>query len=505
MDWKDGYVAEIEYVHGFHSGLGPTALNFVLMMNGIEPVPLHQGFAYCELGCGQGGSLNLLAACHPEGRFHAIDFNPAHIKAARELAHKANRANATFWEADFADLEALPLPEFDFITLHGVYSWVSAEKRRQIVAFIRRKLKPGGVVYTSYNSLPGWAAHAPLRQLLTSHADTQSGPLVERIDRSVEFVAQLRGLDLAYFTANPPSGDFFDAIASLPRNYLAHEFFNRDWTLFYHGDVVNDFAHADLTFAGSARFMDFRDSLRFSAPVLRLLQDITDPVMRETVKDFAVNQPFRPDIFTRGRHRLPEAAHREQLWQSRFALVVPRDACALEVSFPIGRKKLLPELYDPILSALERESHSLEELLQRPDMARFGAAMVVEALIVLRAIEYILPAMVPSPDTLASARLYNFSILERTSSTSEKQFLASPVVRSGIPLSWPELLFLLCEVTGKDEPLAFVWDCMRARDYKLTRDGVVLPSNEENFAELGLMAERFRTAQRPMLRRLGVI
>ena len=30
------------------------------------------------------------------------------------------------------------LPDFDFITLHGIYSWVSPENRRTIVEFIRR-------------------------------------------------------------------------------------------------------------------------------------------------------------------------------------------------------------------------------------------------------------------------------------------------------------------------------------------------------------------------------
>jgi SAM-dependent methyltransferase len=505
MDWKDGYVAEIEYVHSFHPGLGPSSLNFVLMMNGMEPVPLHHGFSYCELGCGQGESLNLLSACHPEGRFHAIDFNHAHIEAARGRALKANLANSTFWEADFADLDELPLPEFDFIALHGVYSWVNEEKRQHIVKFIRHRLKPGGVVYSSYNSLPGWAAHAPLRQLLASHADTQSGPLSERIDHSVRFVEQLKGLDLAYFSTNPSSSSLFDTISALPRNYLAHEFFNRDWTLFYHSDVVKEFAQADLTFAGSARFIDFKDSLRFPAPVLQLLNELRDPVMRETVKDFAVNQQFRSDIFTKGRPRFPESEQMEHLLNCRFILVVPRGDGSLEVRFPVGMKRLLPELYDPILCALEEESQSLEELFLRPEIALFEAAQVVEALIVLRAAEYILPAVEPSPEALASTRLYNLSILERVFSTSERQFLASPLLQSGIPLDWPQLLLLLCEVTKADEPLAFAWDYMRANDYKLTKDGAVLQSEEENFAELCIMAERFRTDQVPMLRRLCVI
>jgi len=40
-----------------------------------------------------------------------------------------------------------------------------------IVDFIRQKLKVGGVLYISYNTLPGWAAFAPMRHLMTEHAE----------------------------------------------------------------------------------------------------------------------------------------------------------------------------------------------------------------------------------------------------------------------------------------------------------------------------------------------
>jgi len=66
-------------------------------------------------------------------------------------------------------VERSDLPDFDFITLHGIYSWISPENRRTIVEFMRRKLKPGGIVYISYNCMPGWAGMMPLRRLLVEH------------------------------------------------------------------------------------------------------------------------------------------------------------------------------------------------------------------------------------------------------------------------------------------------------------------------------------------------
>ena len=505
MGWKDGYVADIEYVHGFYPELGPAVLNFILLLNGFEPVPLNRHFTYCELGCGLGDSLNLFAACHPEGRFHAIDCNHAHIQAASGIAERARLSNTTFWEADFENLGELPLPVFDFIAMHGVYSWVSAEKRRHIVEFIQRRLKPGGVVYNGYNSMPGWAANAPLRQLLTSYADTQSGPLLERIEHSVRFVEKLKGLNLAYFNANPSAVTFFDYISPLSRNYLAHEFFNRDWTLFYHADVAKDFAAAGLTFAGSARFIDFKDSLRFSKPTLQLLNEITDPVMRETLKDFAGNQQFRTDIFTLGRHPLPDCEQKELLLESRFSLLIPRETFTFEATFPIGRKQLLPELYDPILSALEERDHSLVELFCRPEIACLGAANLMEAIIILCAAEYIKPAVEPSAEAVEVAWRYNISVLERAFGTTENQFLASPVLQGGIPLDWIQMLLLICELTKESEPVTFVYEYLRANDYKLSRDSVTLESEDAIRAELNLMIEKFSTQQLPYLQRLGIV
>ena len=185
MEAKEGYITDIEYVHGVYRELGPSALNLVLLIQSLEPIALEQGFTYCDLGCGQGESVNLFAACHPEGEFHGIDFNAAHIEGARGLARQAELDNIAFWEASFADLGALGLPDFDFVVLHGIYSWVGEENRRRVLEFLRAKLKPGGVVFLSYNSLPGWSLHAPLRQLLSSYAETLTGPLEQRVDESL--------------------------------------------------------------------------------------------------------------------------------------------------------------------------------------------------------------------------------------------------------------------------------------------------------------------------------
>ncbi len=505
MERKDGYVVDIEYVHGVHRDLGPSALNVILLIQNIDPVALQDGFTYCDVGCGQGDSVNLFAACHPEGEFHAIDFNAVHIAGARRMAGQAGLANSTFWEANFADLGGLPLPAFDFIVMHGVYSWVGGEARRHILEFIRTKLKPGGVVYLSYNSLPGWSAHAPLRELLFSYADTQSGSLEQRIDAAVEFVKRLKNAHAAIFEAASSTGEFFEYMCTLPRNYLAHEFFNRDWDLFYHADVVRDLAGADVAFTGSASFVENQDMLRFSEAQQQILNDVTDKVLRETVKDSVVNLLLRRDLFTRGRARMDSAVQLEYFLTRRFAMVVPLAHLERKALFPIGEVLFDRNLYDPILSAFELKPQSAEELLQCPKIREQGMARVLEALIVLLAAEYVMPAVEPPLHLVMATGKLNRALLERDLDNSGARCLASPVLQNAIKVEWLERLLILCEIEGHPDSLSFVREKMETHLHTLNNNGTILQEPEEIRSELSIRIEAFRTCMAPLLRQLGIL
>jgi SAM-dependent methyltransferase len=121
--------------------------------------------------------------------WHGTDFNPSQAGFAQELA-AASGANAHLFDESFAEFSTRDLPEFDYIGLHGIWSWISDENRQVIVDFIRKKLKVGGVLYISYNTLPGWGTFAPMRHLMTQHASVM-GPtgkgVVSRVDGALEF------------------------------------------------------------------------------------------------------------------------------------------------------------------------------------------------------------------------------------------------------------------------------------------------------------------------------
>lgn len=501
----DGYVASMEYVHNYCREMSPSALNFVLAIQGIEPVRLDQGFSCCDLGCGHGLSSNIFAACHPEGEFHAIDFNPSHILGARDMARQARLANVTFWEASFGDLAGLPLPLFDFITLHGVYSWVSADNRKLVVEFISRNLKAGGVVYLSYNSLPGWASLAPVRQLLVSLTDMSADLGEEQINGAIDFVSRLSSMNLSYFNNNPSAFNFFDELCKRSRNYLAHEYFNEHWVQFYHADVVKDLVQAGVAFVGSATLGDNLDFLNFSPMERQLLAEIDNPVVKETVKDFSVNQQFRRDVFIKGRNKLDQLAQQELFSEVRFTLVVLMELNLVKLDNPRGDVNLDPVLYKLVLSYFNKRDYSLEELLRQPDIALFGQEDVRQAIMLLIDAGYLLPAISPSVQLINSVRIFNYAVLEQTAFDMEPKYLVSPVVRSGIRLDWVPRLLLLGELTDVDDPLSFISSIMREYNYALIKDGEILKSWDENIEELELQIRAFQAFQLPQIKRLGVI
>ncbi|MEI6212821.1 MAG: class I SAM-dependent methyltransferase [Desulfuromonadales bacterium] len=500
----DGYVANMEYVHTYCREMSPSALNLALNMQCIEPLPLNSGFAFCDLGCGQGMSVNIFASCHPESQFHAVDFSSAHIKRARELAEQAGLVNVTFWEASFECLDKFQMPDFDIITLHGVYSWVNADNRKNIIKFIRCKLKVGGVVYVSYNCLPGWSSIAPVRQLLVSGIDMKSDISGAQIATAIDFAVHLRSMNLSYFNSNPSSARFLDELSKRPKNYLAHEYFNEYWVQFYHSEVVEDFVSAGLCYAGSASPADNLDFLRFSPEEQQLINSIDDPVVKETIKDFTVNQNFRKDVFTIGKNKL-RMGNLHYTARCRFALVEPISGNTIRLNFPHCNTFPSPALFIAVLHALAERNLSLNDVLDIPDIAKFDIQEVYQSLMTLLAAGCILPAVVPSQRTIASTRLFNYALLERTILNMEPLPLASPVVQGGIPLNWVQRQLVLCLFADIDDPFSFVSSMMRKYGRALTKDGGAIKSWEENLEELDRQINWFHAHQLPLLKRLEVV
>ncbi len=148
MTSRPEYVTDVPYVRAFENDLSPSRLRLVAALNGFAPPPADD-FDYCELGSAHGDTTATLAAAYPRARFVGVDINADHIASANRLAARGDLANIRFLLEDFEDVKRGALPDFDFITAHGVMSWISPPKRKALIDFAAAKLKPGGLLHVS--------------------------------------------------------------------------------------------------------------------------------------------------------------------------------------------------------------------------------------------------------------------------------------------------------------------------------------------------------------------
>ncbi len=134
---------------------------------------------------------------------------------------------------------------------------------------IQEKLASGGLVYVSYNCMPGWASELPVRRLLVELASSVRGDSAEKKRRAVELLTQMNARGVRYFEANPEAARAIESYARVPPNYLAHEFFNETWQPFYSTDVIDEIAQAGANYLGSATLAD-------NHPMLLVEESATD-------------------------------------------------------------------------------------------------------------------------------------------------------------------------------------------------------------------------------------
>lgn len=505
--WTAGYMTEINYTFGFYRELTPAMLQFAMTAaNSLSP-SFAEARTYCELGCGQGLSTNLLAAANPHIEFYATDFNPGQIAGARSLSKAANTKNVHFYEDSFVDFSLRSdLPSFDIIALHGIYSWINAENRSSIVSFIHKHLKPGGLVYISYNALPGWASASPLRRLFSDYANSNSGSILNKVENSMKFSMELDELGARYFKSNPGVTDRLQKIKDLSSTYLAHEYFNNDWTPFYHSDVAKDLGGAKLSFATTSNLLDQIDAINLTVDQQKFLANIPNVSYRETLRDYILNQQFRRDIFVKGLLPLRQAEILTAWEQFSFVLSVDRVDVPQTVKGALGDGNLQPEVYGPVLEALEKGPIQWDQLMQSDNISPLGYTRVMQALAILIGLGVVQPCLQGDVDhRRISTDSFNLAVMEKACFSNEILYLASPVTGGAIMVDHVTLLFLLAIRKNKTDICQFVLHALLRNNQRMVRDGNIISTDRENLDELQKRLNLFQKKQRPLLERVGIL
>lgn len=509
MSWNAGYVTDVNYTFGYYADFNPVRTSYSLAMAGMAARPLRNA---CELGFGQGLSVAIHAAAQPGVQWWGTDFNPAQAGFAQELAERSG-SSAKLYDQAFAEFCGRDdLPEFEFIALHGIWSWISDENRAVIVDFVRRKLAVGGVLYISYNTLPGWSAAAPLRHLMKQHGDLMGAPSVkvtQRIDDAFGFMDQLMAASPVYMRGNPVLAERYTKLKEMDRNYLAHEYMNRDWRPMYFSEMAEWLEPAKVSYVTPATLLEQQDSVNLTPEQSKLVTAQEDPVFRETVRDFMTSQQFRRDLWLRGARKLSPLEQAEVIRGQRFLLTTPRAEVKLMVTGMQGEVTLHENVYGPLLDFLA--DHQIKSFTQI-EVAGQAVGLTLSQVAAAIAILTGAGALAVAQDEKAIAKAkpavekLNAALMQKSRSRSEIGYLASPVTGGGIAVNRFEQLLLAIRAQGRKTPAEWakgVYEILAGQGQQLLKEGRTLTTPEENLAELNIKAAALEQ-RLPILRALGI-
>jgi trans-aconitate methyltransferase len=358
------YVTDVPYIAGFTTELAPEFLDLVAVINSFAPPERKDGFAWCELGCGPGMAPIIFAATHPEGQFHGVDAMPDHIARGAAIAGKAGIGNLTFHALDFEKARALDLPRFDYIVAHGVYAWIDEEAAASLRRFVDRHLKPGGLVYVSYNAMPGWASDGPFQHLLYALAEGGAGDSIARFGGAATMVEDLRKAGAAALAASITAVGFAEERAKRPEAYFAHEYLAPAWRPRYVDEVRREMAEIGLAPVGSATLRDNFDSFVLRAKAREALAAIADPDRRELARDYFMFQRFRRDVYGRAPRPIDDDERRERLFGMSFALMRPASLVEYKMTTEAGDLAFDNPVARGLVAKLAEEPRTLRDCLE---------------------------------------------------------------------------------------------------------------------------------------------
>lgn len=446
-----GYLTDVRYPAHFHAEQAPLWLAAVLAALGRVPPA---ATSWCEVGCGQGFGALVLAAANPSVRFTGIDINPEHIEIARRRAEAAGLENVRFLCADVRDPDAVE-GSFSHIVTHGVLSWVGDDVREAFVAFTARHLAPGGIAAVQYMSEPGGSAfrafHSVFRQLAGRP---------DAVAEGLRLLTAMRDAGAGFFQLYPHAGASLDDLLTRDADYIAHEYMNPDFRPLAFREVQGAFAQAGLDWLGSAMPVENVDALSLPTEAARVIEDIRDPVLRETMKDMARNQAMRYDLFAHPAPAPGNAAHMALLRQPVWGLLPGAPFLGPEAETIVFDTRIGPvegdaRVFRPLLQRLGQGPARFADLEQVPPFA--GRPGLLNQVFQMALGARFAHPVQPVRDPFGAGRL-NRLLLQEAQAGAHVPALSAPALGSGFEVSAGDLAALSAGGGAPHLRLMFVLD-----------------------------------------------
>lgn len=391
MRKSDGYILDMTYPIYFYKEMQPLWLKTIFAILGFKTRDIEQSFSYLELGCARGINLIIAAMHYPQGQFVGIDFNPAHIKQAKQFAKQLNLTNVEFIEIDFQSFIEKNTTHFDYIVNHGTFSWVSPVQQEKILQICAQFLKEQGIFYLHYMCYPGSIELQPIQKLLNL-VDQRTGK------SSIDAIRQGKQL----FTDLHQAGAFLHQAKIEPivntlkqsDEYLAHEFLTNHWQPFYSVDVHQRvFESSHMTYMGSANPCNNIDSISIPGKLQKIISETADPALKEYIKDIARDAKQRIDIFQKMPIALDPQRHLDTLKSIVFTKSANMPSKNKRVfKTAIGDIPMELHMIDPIFIGLKEQNMTFADLMLLEPF-KHNLYFLIETISLLMSDDYIYPIL----------------------------------------------------------------------------------------------------------------
>ena len=298
---SDAYPKTEEFIDHFIPYMYPAGQCFVAASAGFLPIDFTREFHFIDLGCGRGKTLLALAQLYPQAKFYGIDFNEKSITFGKKKAEELHLKNLKFINTKFEKLlELNELPFFDFVSMAGLYTWLTPGARQSVREFVEKKLKPNGMLYLEFASIPGAINNAIfwkfIRELVPENIEDS-----KKVEKTLEFFEIFTSRPTKYLIVH--SG-VRAVISNYLRNreeqskHLLHNVLPEYAFPMYFFEIYDDFTKAGVKFAGRMDLEQNDPELSlFPSHVPTYLRFKKDVRIRETVVDFILNIGEHHDVW----------------------------------------------------------------------------------------------------------------------------------------------------------------------------------------------------------------
>lgn len=178
----------------YESGAFPqTAINNLearARLMGLQPAPAANA-KVLELGCSMGGNIITQALYYPDAEFVGIDLSGRQVAQGNAIIEKMSLKNVRLEEKDILTIDE-SFGKFDYIIVHGIWSWVPDAVKDKIFSICRNNLTEHGIAYISYNVYPGWKRQEQLREIMYfAGRDVLEEPLEARTRKGLDALKAL--------------------------------------------------------------------------------------------------------------------------------------------------------------------------------------------------------------------------------------------------------------------------------------------------------------------------